>query len=317
MYIPLGLCTVLGYTFPIVTSVVSHFGWCSSSSSSSSDGTPQQPEKLSAFGWACCFAGLAGIVLVVRPWREGGLGSDAVIGILLTTGSALCWAVQVIVIRNTRAEAHWLQVEMVTAVVHNFVMTPIAWAVQYVVLELTAPEGGTGGARGAGRGGGNGSSNTSSSSSSSGPQSGATVRSSIVNLDITTDAWLLCVGVGLLAFVGLGASTRGFQLEEAPRGAIIMYMEIPGVYAAQWACFGVAPAALEVCGVLVVLAACVSMTVEKLMCVSVRTGTIPVAELDTSPIGQDVPHTFLRSRRSSTESRLSVASVSASMHSMH
>ena len=92
------LCPVRRYTFPLLTAVFVHFGWCG------------DRESLSGRGWACSAAGFAGIVLVVAPWTGNDWTLDTLWGVLLTLGSALCWAVQAIVIRNTRASVHWLQV---------------------------------------------------------------------------------------------------------------------------------------------------------------------------------------------------------------
>ena len=216
MFIPIGMCTVLGYTFPLATAVISHAGCCG----------PR--ERLSAIGWTCSITAFAGILLVVAPWAppaavtagnnttasaaarnatnlSGGGGAkvaadlndtrlNTLWGVLLTTASALCWAVQVIFIRKTRAGVHWLQVEMVTACVHSFLITPLVWLVQFVVLTIA------------------------------GQPTGGGV---IFDAEASAGEWGLCLAVGAAAFIGLGCSTRGFQLEEAPRGAIIMYLEIP------------------------------------------------------------------------------------------
>ena len=184
LYIPLGLCTVLGYTFPFITAVVAHFGCCG------------EHEVLSAAGWGCCLLGFVGVALVVDPWSGKHLNSDAAYGISLTCGSAVCWGLQIMLIRKTRSTAHWLQVEMVTAVVHSFLITPCAWLVQYAVLSTTNNR----------------------------------CCDNIVQLTMPRIYWAYCVAIGLVAFVGLGCSTRGFQIEQAPRGAMIMYLEIPFMY---------------------------------------------------------------------------------------
>ena len=81
--------------------------------------------------------------------------------------------------------------ELFTAVTHSLVLTPLAFAGQYAVLSL------------AGR--------------------AHDARTVIFNGGVDTSTWAWCVGIGVVAFIGLGCSTRGVQLEEAPRGAIVMY----------------------------------------------------------------------------------------------
>ena len=133
-------------------------------------------------------------------------------------------------IRNTRTSVHWLQVELFTAVTHSLVLTPLAFAGQYAVLILTGRA--------------------------------HDARTVIFDGGVDASTWAVCVGVGVVAFVGLGCSTKGFQLEEAPRGAIVMYLEIPFMYAAQAWVFGVRPSATEIIGVSLVLLACLVSATE-------------------------------------------------------
>jgi len=71
--------------------------------------------------------------------------------------------------------------------------------------------------------------------------------------------------IGLIAFIGLGCSTRGFQLEEGPRGAIIMYLEVPYVYLLQWMVFGWGVSWKELSGVMLVLVGTIGTAVEKVL----------------------------------------------------
>jgi len=70
--------------------------------------------------------------------------------------------------------------------------------------------------------------------------------------------------IGGFAFIGLGCYTRGFQLEEAPRGTIIMYLEIPFVYLLQWLVFGQSVSLTEISGVALVLVGTIGTAVEKI-----------------------------------------------------
>lgn len=69
--------------------------------------------------------------------------------------------------------------------------------------------------------------------------------------------------MGAMAFIGLGCYTRGFQLEEAPRGAIIMYLAIPFSYFLQWVVFGRSVSWTELGGVLLVVFGTVGSALEK------------------------------------------------------
>merc|ERR1719412_1175237 len=108
---------------------------------------------------------------------------------------------------------------MVTAVTHSFVLTPLAWVGQIIVRTIVDKP----------------------------------INHAVFNEDITPVQWAQCAGIGVVAFVGLGCSTRGFQLEEAPRGAIIMYLEIPFVYVAQAIFFKTPTTVVELLGVGLVL----------------------------------------------------------------
>jgi len=75
--------------------------------------------------------------------------------------------------------------------------------------------------------------------------------------------WVQFIAIGFLAYISLGFLTLGFQMEEAPRGAIIMYIEIPFNYLAQWAMFHCGVSLMELCGVGLVLAGTIGTALEK------------------------------------------------------
>lgn len=90
----------------------------------------------------------------------------------------------------------------------------------------------------------------------------------IVNVNIPLVLWGECILIGAVAFIGLGCYTRGFQLEEAPRGAIIMYLAIPYAYFLQWLVFGQGVSWTELGGVLLVVLGTVGSAVEKVIIIS-------------------------------------------------
>lgn len=236
MYISLGLCTIISFTFPLLTATISHFGCCS------------EPEKLSKFGWMCTLIGFLGIFLVV----SSEMADSVIYGILLTFASACCWAVQLVLIRRTRAEAHWLQIEFLTACIHSLVLTPSVMFVQYLVDSYMKYN-----------------------------------SSKIINVYIKPLQWGDCLLIGAIAFIGLGFFTRGFQLEEAPRGAIIMYLEIPFIYFAQWIMFGRGVSLAELSGICLVLSGNVGAATEKILIDRGRNLKIHIAKIGKKP--QDCP----------------------------
>jgi len=113
MYIPFGMATVLDYTFPLFTAIVMHLGCCS------------EPEKLSKFAWLCTVIGFLGISVVLSSH-----GSNNAAGIILALLCSFCMTFQTVIIRRTRAGAHWLQIEFLTSFLHTLVLTPSVWLVQ-------------------------------------------------------------------------------------------------------------------------------------------------------------------------------------------
>jgi len=84
-------------------------------------------------------------------------------------------------------------------------------------------------------------------------------------IDITTSQWCKCIVVGLVAFSAVSFTTIGFQLEEAPRGSVIMYFEIPFMYIAQWVIFGEGISSTELLGVLFMITGSLGPMVEKII----------------------------------------------------
>jgi len=148
-------------------------------------------------------------------------------GIILAAVGMFCWAVQIVIIRRTRAEAHWLQIEFLTACL-QLVLTPSVWLIQYVVVTIEQKS-----------------------------------TKEVVNLHIEPFQWGDSVLVGVFSLIGLGCCTRGFQLEEAPRGAILMYLEIPLIYFLQWIVFGRGVSWTELSGIVLVLLGSVGTAAEK------------------------------------------------------
>jgi len=74
-----------------------------------------------------------------------------------------------------------------------------------------------------------------------------------------------CILIGAVGFSGLACFTIGFQLEHAPRGCIVMYVEIPIMYVAQWIAFGEGITLTELIGVLIMICGIVGSAVEKIM----------------------------------------------------
>jgi len=216
LYIPIGLVTVIGYSFPLLVAMISHWGLIS------------DPEKLSWFGWLCSVSAFLGIALALSAEDESG---SSVEGILMAVGSTLCWAIQVIIIRRTRTSTHWLQLEFVTGMVNAVFLSPGLLVIQWIV-NITNHDS---------------------------PDRELTL------VELSTRQWVECIVVGAIAFSALACFTIGFQLEQAPRGCIVMYMEIPIMYVAQWIVFGQGISLIELIGVLIMICGIMGSAVEKIL----------------------------------------------------
>jgi len=213
MFISIGLTTIISYTFPLFTAVISHFGCCS------------EAEKLSTFSWMCTIIGFVGTFLVVSTEGEN---SNLVAGVILALVSSISWALNLIFIRRTREDAHWVQIEWVTAFYWVFVFTPLAWIMIYFYnIGINNHEG----------------------------------NRTMVNIYITPFQWFECVCLSFTALFAMGCLTLGFQLETAPRGAIMMYVEIPFVYLVEYF-LGMRMTTLEMFGVALVLGGTLGNAVE-------------------------------------------------------
>merc|ERR1719320_1593042 len=204
------------YSFPLVIAMLCHWGCLI------------DPEKLTKFGWFCNIGAFLGIVLAVSAEDESGASAD---GIILAALSTLCWAIQVILIRRTRSEAHWLEIEFVTGFVNAVVLSPGIFLMQYLVTTFTNRES----------------------------------FYELTLIEITAWQWFECIVVGAVAFAGLACLTIGFQLEEAPRGSVVMYLEIPIMYIAQWVFFGEGISCTELVGVVIMILGILGAAGEKIV----------------------------------------------------
>jgi len=216
LYIPIGLLTVIGYSFPLLIAVICHWGLIS------------EPEKLSIFGWFCNISGFVGLGISVSGED---LSGSSLQGIFLAVMSTICWAIQIIIIRRTRSSAHWLQIEFITGFVNSVVMTPGILLTQYVYVTVM--------------------------------KNRVDVELSLTQ--ITPSQWARCIIIGCVGFLGLSCYTIGFQLEEAPRGAIVMYLELPLMYIAQWIVFGQGVSLMELCGLIVLICGIMGASIEKII----------------------------------------------------
>lgn len=212
MYISLGLATIIVYTFPLFTAIISHWGCCS------------EAEKLSKFGWLCTLCSFAGTSVVLCSGEEDNL----TIGVILSLVSSISWALQFILIRRTREEVHWFQIEFLTACMLLYILTPCVWIIQYILITYTQDDG-----------------------------------TEILKLHIEPLEWCQLIIFGTVSCIALGCVTLGFQMEEAPRAAIIMYLDITFSILAQWVIFNRWLSLMELCGVGLVLVGTVSAAVEK------------------------------------------------------
>eukprot|EP01062_Namystynia_karyoxenos_P006152 TRINITY_DN12153_c0_g1_i1.p1 TRINITY_DN12153_c0_g1~~TRINITY_DN12153_c0_g1_i1.p1 ORF type:complete len:401 (+),score=95.53 TRINITY_DN12153_c0_g1_i1:76-1278(+) len=200
---PLGDATAIGLAGPVLTALLARFVL----------GETLPPYFVPA---AACAA--AGVILVVFPLEstreptapEGGhrlVGLGAVL-IALCSGALLPLCIRV------SCEAHWLEVEHVTAFGCAAVITPIYCA----ICSLWIP-------------------------------------SALQGWGADTTNLFLGTVLGLLAFLGLGLQTRGFQLGPAPRIAMTWYTQIPFCYMLQWVVFGERPPLSACAGAGLVVAA--------------------------------------------------------------
>jgi len=213
LYIPIGMATMIDYTFPLFTAILMHWGCCS------------KPEKLSKFAWLCTVIGFTGTFFVLSSDE-----SYNAAGVILALLCSFCMTFETMIIRRTRAEAHWLQIEFLSSFLHTLILTPSVWLIQWIVYNIMHVS-----------------------------------DYKIVNVNLSAFLWGECILIGAIAFIGLACFTRGFQLEEAPRGAIIMYLAIPFSYFLQWLAFGSGVSCSEFCGILLILFGTVASAVEKIL----------------------------------------------------
>jgi len=111
------MSTLIVYTFPLFSAIVMHFACCT------------EPEKLSKFAWLCSLIAFVGIFLVVYS-NKAGANSNVKAGIILSLIAATCETFQIVMLRRTRDEVHWLQIEFFTGCFNALVLTPIIWLIQ-------------------------------------------------------------------------------------------------------------------------------------------------------------------------------------------
>jgi len=212
-YISASLTSIIYHTFPLFTAILSHRGCFS------------EPEKLSKLGWLCTLAGFLGIFCVVY-FKE--IDGNLVAGVILSTTASISYTFQLIIIRKTRLDVHWSQMEFVSACVWLYILIPCVLIGRYII-------------------------NTAKHD-----------HNVILNFDLKPLIWCELIGISIFNAMMLGSLTLGFQLEEAPRGAIITYIKIPLFMAAEYVLVGRVITWVEICGVVLTLCGVVGISVEKI-----------------------------------------------------
>lgn len=192
----------------------------------SSFGCCGKVERLSKVGWFFSLIGFSGAFLMVSFVKV----DNGSIGILLSVLTAFLWALEVILIRNTGSGVHWLQIEFMTAFLCSLFLAPLSLFIQYATLRYI-------------------------------------MNNSVDNIfDFYIKPFTLgqCVLLGTCYVIGYGFYTRGFQLEEAPKGTIMIYLQIPVVYILQYIMFHQGASVVEITGACLMVFGTAGTVVEKM-----------------------------------------------------
>jgi len=212
-YTSVGLSVIICYTFPIFTAVIFNWGCCG------------KPEKLSKPEWLLTLTSFSGTFCIMYTAK----GDDKkMAGVILAMISSICFTFQLIVIRRTRLDVHWSQIEFCTGCVSSGISIVFV-LVGYYVFNNRYDHG-----------------------------------EAILNLEIKPLQLIECIGMCTAITIALGAHTLGFQLEEAPRGASVFYIEAPVVLVAEYVLYKREVTILELCGILQVIFGVVGMMVIKI-----------------------------------------------------
>jgi len=165
-------------------------------------GCYSEPERLSKFGWLCSLTGFAGIICTAS---NASVEKGFVVGVILALASSLSYTFHLVCVRRTRSDVHWSQVEFNAAFVWPFILVPCTLIGQHVFDKVTHDN-----------------------------------DRIIFNLHMEPFQWGIGICIGTIVTIALCTITLGFQLEEAPRGAMIMYLEVPLIIVAEYFMFDIA-----------------------------------------------------------------------------
>jgi len=182
-------------------------------------------ERLSKVGWLLSLISFTGASLMISFVKV----DNGFIGMLLAEASALFWALEVITIRNSGDGVHWVQIEFIAAFVFSFCLVPLGLFIQYVTLKYIMMD----------------------------------TINNIFDVYITPVRWGETVILGVLVFVSFGCYTQGFQLEEGPTGALMMYLQIPVTYILQYIFFQQGASLIEITGSFLIMLGAMGTVVEK------------------------------------------------------
>jgi len=185
-----------------------------------------EPEKLSKFGWLCTLASFSGIFCDLY---FSGNGGAHLAGIILAMTASISYTFQVIIIRRTK-DAHWSEMEFFPAFVWSFVLTPCALIWKYIFNTVTHDHGNI-----------------------------------ILKFNMEPHWWLVLIGMAVLNVIVICSITIGFQFEEAPKGTIIMYLDIPIYIAFEYVLFDREVTWIEICGVSLAVIGAIGISAEKIL----------------------------------------------------
>eukprot|EP01084_Bolivina_argentea_P139971 246191_1 len=194
-FLPVGDATTLQMSFPVWVSIFAHFVWKN-----------DQSQRLDKIGWIFILCGLTGVIFVAQPsfifgfhtHHDNELSNYRDTGIIIGICSAICAAIQYIIVNYTKTNVHWLQVEQLTAGLSTFILCPIG-AIAFALYDYF--------------------------------HNGGIFIIKWSNLSLMR--WLEEIALGLLGFCALALLTRGSQLDKPSRTAICLYLKIPFVYIGQ------------------------------------------------------------------------------------
>lgn len=133
-----GDAVAITMSFPLCVSIISHCVWRNESILNNT--TIHTMNKCGIF---CLFIGLFGVLLICQPsfiFNSSDVNEiDRDIGIVIALMSALCFAIQYVLVNYMKDDIHWLQIEHVSSLLSAFLLTPIGILIFWSFDNISIP----------------------------------------------------------------------------------------------------------------------------------------------------------------------------------